>query len=138
VNLKTTRNGRSVHAAPVGTLGHRDYHFFGGGSSSAPPLPADPNFGAVIGPVVVRGGSAGSLWSMSSDRGSAGRVVASFGVPSFGGGGVPRSIVSSEFSVPPRAAFSVPVHEKRLGVATVSHFRARPLPDKLISFTRTV
>ena len=34
-----------------------DQSFSGPGSSSAPPLPADPNFGTVHLPLVVRGGS---------------------------------------------------------------------------------
>jgi hypothetical protein len=37
---------------------HYDQGRFGPGSSSAPPLPADPNFGLVMWPFVVRGGLA--------------------------------------------------------------------------------
>jgi hypothetical protein len=69
---------------------------FGPGSSSAPPLPAEPNFGLVTPPRVVRGGfgvvEAGE--ALFFDRSVLRRVVASFGVPSFGGGGVRRFMMT--------------------------------------------
>src|SRR5205085_12129582 len=48
------RRGTALTLAPAQSLS-------GPGSSSAPPLPAEPNFGAVNLPVVVRGGFASSF-----------------------------------------------------------------------------